>query len=174
MRRSRLSGAGPPAYILWRPTCRRAGNHECTLVFDWRCVFPSPLWILDLQGLTTDEPLQRRDPGLVLLQKISCLSLFVELTRLILGDPNPNQVARDVVAPRKTIQGLSTEKLLCILTLELNAVGTVFGHGFPSKRKPDRLNSLPYTVHSQRRTPMVGQFSMPIDTLGKTRFPTAH
>jgi hypothetical protein len=55
---------------------------------------------------------------------------------LVLLDPDPDQVAREVVAFGQTMQRLATEVLLNDLTLELDAVGSVLCHGFhPSKAR---------------------------------------
>ena len=51
-----------------------------------------------------------------------------ELKRL--RHPDADQVARDVVAPGQPVKGLASEIFLSNLSLELNAVGSVLGHGF--------------------------------------------
>jgi hypothetical protein len=67
----------------------------------------SPLYELELQRLPADQPLQRRDPRLVLLDQVGRPRVLVERARLVLLDPDPDQVAREVVALREPVQRLA-------------------------------------------------------------------
>src|SRR3546814_7032290 len=67
--------------------------------------------------------------------------------------PDADQVARDVVTLRQTVQRLAGEKLLRDLPLELDAMGTVSCHGLHSpKARPTRSNPQSRPVHPQGRT----------------------
>jgi hypothetical protein len=48
--------------------------------------------------LLADQPLERGDARLVRLQQVGGLRVVVELPGLALADPDPNQVAREIVA----------------------------------------------------------------------------
>src|SRR4029453_16212246 len=61
----------------------------------------------------------------------------VEGAGLVLGGPNADQIAGDVVALGDPLQCLATEILLRHLALELHRIAAVFGHGL-SPRKPGR------------------------------------
>src|SRR3546814_15894216 len=65
------------------------------------------------------------DPGLVVLDHVGRRRVLVERAGLVLLDPDADQVARDVVTLRQTVQRLAGEKLLRDLTLEVDAMGTV-------------------------------------------------
>ena len=55
----------------------------------------SPLYELKLQRLPADQSLERREPRLVLLDKVRCPRVVVERARLVLANPDPDQVARN-------------------------------------------------------------------------------
>ena len=55
--------------------------------------------------------------------------ILIKTTGLILLDPDPDQVARDVVAFGKPVQGLAAQVLLGNLPLVLGAIGSVLRHG---------------------------------------------
>ena len=76
-----------------------------------------PLWNLDLQRLTADEPLQRPDLRLVLLQEVYGLELVVERTPLVLRDPHADQVPGEIVAPGQSVEALAAEVFLRHLAL---------------------------------------------------------
>ena len=63
---------------------------------------------LEFEGLFADQPLEGRDPGLVLLDRRGRSRIFVEGARLILLHPDPDQVAREVVAMGETVQRLTS------------------------------------------------------------------
>jgi hypothetical protein len=61
----------------------------------------------------------------MLLQQVGGASVFVELARLELGNPEPDQLLRDVMLLGEPMQGLPGQVGLRDLALELDAVGTV-------------------------------------------------
>ena len=58
------------------------------------------------------------------------LGVFVQGARFILLNPDANQLTRDIMPLGKRVQALPGNELLRDLPLELNAVGTLSGHGF--------------------------------------------
>src|SRR6266853_6332743 len=56
--------------------------------------------------------------------------VFVQGARFILLNPDANQLTRDIMPLGKRVQALPGNELLRDLTLGLNAVGTLSGHGF--------------------------------------------
>ena len=114
-----------------------------------------PFEELDLQRLPSDQTLQSGDAHLILLQELSGLHILVEGARLVLGDPDPDQVARKVVAQGKSAQRLSREIRLNDLPLEGHAVRPMPSHDFhpPEAQRSGSILSLK-TVHSQGRTPL--------------------
>src|SRR6266576_1134736 len=56
--------------------------------------------------------------------------VFVQGARCILLNPDANQLTRDIMPLGKRVQALHGNELLGGLPLELNAVGTLWGHGF--------------------------------------------
>ena len=60
------------------------------------------------------------------------LGVFVQGARFILLNPDANQLTRDITPLGKRVQALPGNELLRDLPLELNAVGTLWGHGFYS------------------------------------------
>src|SRR3546814_2123068 len=95
---------------------------------------------------------------LVVVEHVGRRRVLVERAGLVLLDPDADQVARDVVTLRQTVQRLAGEKLLRDLPLELDAMGTVSCHGLHSpKARPTRLNPQSRPVHPQGRTPRWGE-----------------
>ena len=54
----------------------------------------------------------------------------ISRARFILLNPDANQLTRDIMPLGKRVQALPGNELLRDLPLELNAVGTLSGHGF--------------------------------------------
>jgi hypothetical protein len=79
--------------------------------------------------LSASHALQRRNLGFVFLEEIGSLGVFVRGTSFIPPNPDADQLTRDIM-PLKRVQALAGEKLLRDLRLELDAVGTLSGHGF--------------------------------------------
>lgn len=102
-----------------------------------------PPYELELQRLPADQPLKRGDPRRVLLDQVGRPRVLVERACLVLADPDPDQVARNVVALREPRQRLARQEFLSDLTLELDAVRSVLHHGFhpPKARRPDQFTS---------------------------------
>jgi uncharacterized membrane protein YedE/YeeE len=71
-----------------------------------------------------------------LLDEIGCGGVFVQGASLVPLNPDPDQIARKVVAFRQTVQRLAGQKLLGDLTLEFDAVGSVLRHGHSSFESP--------------------------------------
>jgi hypothetical protein len=80
--------------------------------------------------LSANHTLQRRNLGFVFLQEIGSLGVFVQGTGFIPLNPDADQLTRDIMPLGKRVQALAGEKLLRDLSLELDAVGTLSGHGF--------------------------------------------
>src|SRR4051812_35344326 len=83
---------------------------------------------LDLERLTTDHPLERDDLGLVVPQQGGGFDVRIELAALWLGDPDADQVAREVVLARQPIEGRAGGVLLHDLLLEREAVDAMTCH----------------------------------------------
>jgi len=62
--------------------------------------------------LPADHALERRNLGFVFLKKISRSGVFIERAGLKLLDPDPDQVARNVVAFRETVERLARNEFL--------------------------------------------------------------
>ena len=119
-----------------------------------RCVFLSPLLKLDLQRLAADQPLERGDPRLVFGQQLGRRHVLVERTGLRLLDPDPDQVARQVMASAERVKRLPGVVLGNDLTLEVDAVAAVSGHGPSSSESPAPVNREPPHLSN----PMVPRF----------------
>src|SRR6266542_306231 len=77
---------------------------------------------------------------------IGSLGVFVQGARFILLSPDSNQLTRDIMPLGKRVQALPGNELLRDLPLELNAVGTLSGHGFhPLKAQLTLSNHYPQT-----------------------------
>ena len=112
-----------------------------------------PLEKLDLERLASDQAFQRRDLRFVLQQKVRGLELVIEGAGFVLRHPDPDEIARHIVAAGQPMKGFAAEELLHDLALELNAVAAVSGHRFSSEL-PHRLSILPAeSVHFKGRTP---------------------
>jgi len=71
-----------------------------------------------------------------LLEQIGSGRILVEDASLVSLDPRADQIARDVVALRQPMERFAGQKLLSDLALELDALGTMPGHGLPSFESP--------------------------------------
>src|SRR5713226_9358246 len=68
---------------------------------------------------------------LPLMQEVSSLGIRVQAAGFILLNPNPDQLAREIVPLGEPIKGLPSNVLLHHLPLKLDAVRTLLsGHGF--------------------------------------------
>jgi hypothetical protein len=70
--------------------------------------FSEPLQELKFQSLLADKPLERSNPGLILLEQIGGGRIFIKVTGFVLLHPDPDQVAANVVALGEPMQGLPT------------------------------------------------------------------
>jgi len=105
---------------------------------------------LDLQRLAADQPLERRDPSLVFAQQLGRRHVLVERTGLRLIDPDPDQVAGQVMASAERVKRLPAMVLGNDLTLEVGAVAAVSGHGPSSSESPPPVNREPPHLSSPR------------------------
>ncbi|MCB1374409.1 MAG: orotidine 5'-phosphate decarboxylase [Rhodobacteraceae bacterium] len=94
-------------------------------------------------AVTVLTSLDRADLDAALIRDGDMAEIVVERARLVLANPDPDQVARNVVALREPVQCLTGQEFLGDLTLELDAVRSVLHHGFhPSKaRRPGQFHS---------------------------------
>src|SRR5580700_10082342 len=105
--------------------------------------------------MPADHAFKCRDLRLVLLKKIRRSGIFIKCPGLKLVNPDPDQVARDVVTFGETVECLASEEFLGNLPLEVDAVGTVPGHGFhPLKARLSWSIPNPQDVHLLGRTPL--------------------
>jgi hypothetical protein len=89
-----------------------------------------------------------------LLKEIGGFSVLVEFAGLILGDPDADQVARQLVPPPESMQAFARDVFLRNLALERDAVGTVSGQGFhPLEAQHARSILKAQSVRPQGRTP---------------------
>ena len=110
---------------------------------------------LDLQRLSADQPLERGDPRLVFGQQLGRRHVLVERTGLRLLDPDPDQVARQVMATAERVKRLPGVVLGNDLTLEGGAVAAVSGYGpssssespAPVNREPPHLSNPRGALH---------------------------
>ena len=65
-----------------------------------------------------------------ILATVSRSGVFIERAGLKLLDPGPDQVARNVVAFRETVERVAGNEFLGDLPFELDAMGAMLGHGF--------------------------------------------
>jgi len=77
---------------------------------------------LQFERLLTDEPLERRDPRFVFLDHVGRGGVFIEAAGLILMDPDPDEVTREIVAFGQTMRPciVSPSRYSCT-TWRLNA-----------------------------------------------------
>jgi len=75
----------------------------------------------------------------------SSILIAAEHPGLVLLNPDPDQIARDIVPLRQAVQGLAAEKFLRDLPFEFDAMGSMFRHGFhPSEaRQPGQFIPAP-------------------------------
>src|SRR5262249_13809414 len=79
--------------------------------------------------------------------------------RFVLGHPDADQIAGEIVTLRQRMQRLACNVFLSDLTLEFDAVGVVLGHGFhPWKARRPRSIPNPRPVHRQGRTPVAANY----------------
>src|SRR5260370_25842316 len=77
--------------------------------------------------------------------------VFVQGAGFILLNPDPYQLTRDIMPLGKRVQALPGNELLRDLPLELNAVGTLSGHGFhPFKAQLTLSNHQPSNCPAPR------------------------
>jgi hypothetical protein len=103
--------------------------------------------------LLTGQPLKRGDPGFVGLDQIGSTGVVVESAGFVLCDPDPDQIAAQVVPFRQTMQRLASEEFLGDLALERDAVGSMLScHGSSSENPaPRSIPELP-TCPAQGRS----------------------
>lgn len=110
--------------------------------------------------MLADKPFQRRDPGFVLLEQTGSGHVFVKRAGFVFLNPDPDQIAADVVALGEPMQGLAGQEFLSDLVLELDAMRAVLGDRLPSFESPVRWSILVSpTVLPQGPTPIAAQFS---------------
>ena len=112
------------------------------------------------EGLPADRAFECRDLCFVLLKKIGRAGILIKGPSLKLLDPDSDQVARDVVAFGETIQcHVARNEVQRDLSLELDAMDAVLGHGFhPLKARQRRSIPNLQTVHRHGRIPFTRQF----------------
>src|SRR6516164_8533313 len=119
--------------------------------------FALPPKKFDLERLPSYHAFQRGNLRFVLSQKISSSGVIFKGPRFVLGHPDADQIAGEIVTLRQRMQRLACNVFLSDLTLEFDAVGVVLGHGFhPWKARRPRSIPNPRPVHRQGRTPMCG------------------
>jgi hypothetical protein len=64
------------------------------------------------------------------------MGILVKRPRLVLVHPDPDQVAREVVALRQTVERFAAQEFLNDKTLEIDAGGSVSCHGLSSFKSP--------------------------------------
>ena len=92
------------------------------------CVARPFLRQLNLERLVSHQTFERRDARLVFAQQLGRRHVRIERAGLRLVDPDPDQVARQVMASAKGTERLSSMTLGDNLALELDAVAAVSGH----------------------------------------------
>src|SRR6516164_4976499 len=116
--------------------------------------FALPPKKFDLERLSSYHAFQRGNLRFVLSQKISSSGVIFKGPRFVLGHPDADQIAGEIVTLRQRMQRLACNVFLSDLTLEFDAVGVVLGHGFhPWKARRPRSIPNPRPVHRQGRTP---------------------
>src|SRR6516164_827385 len=116
--------------------------------------FALPPKKFDLERLPSYHAFQRGNLRFVLSQKISSSGVIFKGPRFVLGHPDADQIAGEIVTLRQRMQSLACNVFLSDLTLEFDAVGVVLGHGFhPWKARRPRSIPNPRPVHRQGRTP---------------------
>ena len=90
-----------------------------------------------------------------MLEQIGSGHVFVKGAGFVFLNPDPDQIAADVVALGERMQGLAGQEFLSDLVLELDAMRAVLGHGLPSFQSPVRWSILVSpTVLPQGPTPI--------------------
>src|SRR6516164_23817 len=118
--------------------------------------FALPPKKFDLERLPSYHAFQRGNLRFVLSQKISSSGVIFKGPRFVLGHPDADQIAGEIVTLRQRMQSLACNVFLSDLTLEFDAVGVVLGHGFhPWKARRPRSIPNPRPVHRQGRTPQL-------------------
>ena len=148
-RRSRSSAAGPSARTPVRRRARRAGDRGYRPASRRRCFSAPPLETRSpapagrpAARARRSSPRRRRAgrpgprPG--------------RAGRPGLLDPDPDQVAREIVAPAEHVRRLAGEILGDDLSLEVDAVSAVSGHGPSSSESPAPVNSNPPDLSNPR------------------------
>ena len=86
--------------------------------------------------MLADEPLEGRNPRLVLFDQISGDCVLVQRAGLEPLNPDADQISRQIMSFRQAVERLAGDKLLRDLALELEAMGAVVGHGLLSFESP--------------------------------------
>src|SRR6516164_7590914 len=135
--------------------------------------FALPPKKFDLERLPSYHAFQRGNLRFVLSQKISSSGVIFKGPRFVLGHPDADQIAGEIVTLRQRMQSLACNVFLSDLTLEFDAVGVVLGHGFhPWKARRPRSIPNPRPVHRQGRTPISGQACTASEGGGTARLPS--
>jgi hypothetical protein len=112
--------------------------------------FSDPLLKLDLQRLAADQPLERRDPRLVFAQQLGQRhDLSRNLIRIWVENAEAGSLDRDM-ASAECVQRLPGVALGNDLTLEVDAVTVVSGHGLSSSESPPPVNRDPPYLFNPR------------------------
>jgi hypothetical protein len=77
-----------------------------------------------------------------ILATVSRSGVFIERAGLKLLDPGPDQVARNVVAFRETVERHAHNEFLGDLPFVFDAMGTVPGYGFPPLKARQSISNL--------------------------------
>ena len=109
---------------------------DVVALFGRGALFIAPFREFQLQRLLADKPLERSNPGFVLLEQIGSRGILIEVAGLGPLHPDPDQVSADVMALGEPMKGLAAKKLLSDLALEFDAVCAVLGHRLSSFESP--------------------------------------
>src|SRR5262249_56755505 len=101
----------------------------------WRACLEAPL---KNSFSRTSLPTSRSSAPMRASYSVSTLAAAVSLSSgLVLGNPDPDQVAADVMPLGEPVKRLAGQVVLNNLPLELDRVAAVLGHGaFSSKARP--------------------------------------
>jgi hypothetical protein len=101
-----------------------------------------PLRQLDLNRLSAHQPLERGDPRFVGRQELGRGQVLIERAGLRLLDPDPDQIARQVMPPAEGVKRLLGVVLGDDLALEVGAVIPVSKYELASSESPPPVNRL--------------------------------
>src|SRR5208337_4392633 len=97
---------------------------------------------IDFHRQLPDLALKFSDLALVLGDMHRLGQLVCELARLVLADPQPNQIARETMPARELMQARpAVEKFFGNLTIELRTESPMSSHGLSSDKPVARANS---------------------------------